>query len=446
MVTGHSWTVEKLGIPTAPIVTRMFAEVVKAYAFKKGTPGMRFTFVPHPITGIPANLCKMYLEGSDPVTGKPVLEEIIAALTQPLSAEDRQGGVIERPTERMVAPDTEASLHRMFREKGWTDGLPIVLPTEERVREILKGTSHDPTEQVGQMRPSSPHEAWSYTVEQVAINAVMAGAEPEHLPVILAIASTGVPSLFTSTTSYARMVVVNGPIRNELQMNSGIGALGPFNYANSVIGRAWTLMSINLAATAKVGETYMGSQGNNYNYNNLCMPENEEELPEGWNPLHVQKGYKASESVVSIFNGWGFTHPDQSFGLTFHSQIPFWLKFISPFSQATLLLDPTIIKQLKESEGFDSKEQLANWIHGNTKITVGDWMDIYYAVQNFILPIAQQGTEPFASWAKLPRDEKIPLIVSPNDISIISLGGGTNLFWQAGDFGFTASASVDKWR
>ena len=148
---------------------------------------------------------------------------------------------------------------------------PIVLPTEARVAEMLKGTSHAPDEPVGKCS-HPPHEAWSYD-GKVAVNAVMAGARPEHLPVILALASTGVPSLYTSTTSFARMVVVNGPIRNELRMNAGIGALGPFNQANSVIGRAWTLMSINLAAAGKAGETYMGSQGNNYNYNNLCMPE-----------------------------------------------------------------------------------------------------------------------------------------------------------------------------
>lgn len=409
-------------------------------------PNERFTFVPHPITGIPAATCRKFLEGNDPLTGKPVLQEIIGALTDPLSAEDRKKGFIERPTPRLVPPDTAENLERLFLENGWTDGLPIVLPTEERVLEMLKGTSHRPDEPAGKMQPSSPHEAWSYTVEKVAVNAVMAGAKPEHFPVILALASTGVPSLFTSTTSFARMVVVNGPVRNEIKMNSGIGALGPFNHANSVIGRAWTLMSITLDAGAKIGETYMGSQGNNLNYNNVCMPENEEELPPGWKPFHVQKGYKRNESVVSTFGGWGFTHPDQSFGKPFHTQIPFWLKFISPFSPAMLLLDPTIIKQLNDREGFDSKEKLIDWIHKNTLVAVGSWLDDFYSVQNFVLPAGRMGKEPIASWMKLPRDAKIPQIASPDNIHVLSLGGGTNLFWQAGDFGYISSASVDKWR
>jgi hypothetical protein len=290
------------------------------------------------------------------------MDELIGGLTAPLTADDTSTAMIERPVPRLVAPDTPDNLQRHFLENGWTDGLPIVLPTEERVAAMLKGTSRKPNELVGKMQPSSPHELWSYTVEKVAANAVMAGARPEHFPVILALASAGVTSISTSTTSFATMVVVNGPIRKQLNMNSGIGALSPFNQANAVIGRAWTLMSINLGASGKVGETYMGSLGNNLNYNNLCIPENEEELPEGWNPLHVQKGFKKDESVVSIFTGWGMTHPDQSMGKDFHPQIPRWLRFITPWASASLLLDPLILKQLKQ-EGFNSKEQLSEWIH-----------------------------------------------------------------------------------
>ncbi len=439
-------TVEKLGVPTAPVVTRTFHDLVKNYSFKRGMPNQRFTFVPHPITGVPADTCRKYLQGNDPITGKPVLQEIIAALTDPLSEEDQKKGFIEDPTPRLVPADTAENLTRLFLEKEWTDGLPIVLPTEARVAEMLKGTSHQADEVVGRMQASSPHPAWSYTVEKVAVNAVMAGAKPEHFPVILALASTGVPSIFTSTTSFARMVVVNGPVRKEINMNMGIGALGPFNQANSVIGRAWTLMSINLDGGAHPGQVYMGSQGNNFMYNNLCVPENEEELPPGWNPFHVQKKFKPQDSVVSTFGGWGMIHADQSFGKPFYSQIPTWLTWISPFSPAMLLLDPTIIKQLNDSEGFKSKEQLIDWVHKNTLITAGEWLEDFYSVQNFILPGARQGREPFASWMKLPKDAKIPRIASPNNISVLSIGGGTNLFWQAGDFGYISSASVDKWR
>ncbi len=409
-------------------------------------PNLRYTFVPHPITGTSSETCRKYLEGNDPVTGKPVFNEIIDAITLPLTKEDSETGSIERPTRRLVEADTEENLHNLFLTNGWTDGLPIVLPTEARVKEMLQGTSHEADEVVGKMQPSSPHELWSYTVEKVAANAVMAGAKPEHFPVILALASTGVTSLSTSTTSFATMVVVNGPVRNEINMNSGIGSMGPFNQANAVIGRAWTLMSINLSASGKAGETYMGSQGNNLNYNNLCFAENEEELPHGWKPFHVQQGFKPEENVVSVFLGWGITHPDQSFEKAFHPQIPFWLKFVSPFSSVTLFLDPNISNKLKDDEGFDSKEKLINWIFKNTKVKVKDWKNDFYAVQNFVLPMGRMGQEPIAGWMKLPDEADIPQFSSPGKITILSVGGGTNMFWQAGDFGYLSSASVDEWR
>ena len=110
--------------------------------------------------------------------------------------------------------------------------------------------------------------------------------------------------MFSSTSSFARMVVVNGPVVKEIGMNTGIGAMGPVNRANSSIGRCWTLISKNLGGSGKPGETYLGSQGNPLNYNNLCFPETEDGLPPGWNPLHVQKGFKkATASSVSSAAG-----------------------------------------------------------------------------------------------------------------------------------------------
>jgi hypothetical protein len=106
----------------------------------------------------------------------------------------------------------------------------------------------------------------------------------------------------------------------------------------------------------------------------------------------------------------------------FHPQIPFWLKFVSPFSSAALFLDPNITQQLKEGEGFDSKEQLIEWIYDNTRVKVGDWMDDFYAVQNFILPMGRMGEEPFASWMKLPKDAEIPQFARPESITILSVG------------------------
>ncbi len=479
---------EKMGLPTAPVVTEAFPDLIRTFAYKKGIPGLRFTFVPHPFANRPIEIHRKYLEGDDPINGKPVITGIIDALTKPTTEVENKKGVIERSTPRLLEPDTPENLEQFFLEKGWTDYLPIVLPTEERVAEILKGTSHKPDEIIGKMQPippneawersvrqlgagtrteaetrllpvamqpSPPHEAWEYTVEHVAINAVMAGARQEHLPVILAIASTGVTSLFSSATSMCRMVVANGPIRKEINMNYGLSALGPFNQANAVIGRAWTLISKNLGG-AKPGETYLGDIGNNTNYNNLCCAENEEALPEGWIPLHVQKGFKPEESIISLLGGWSllnyaaykpYPHHEimreqltsfETSGAGTHHTLG-----LNPGTQATFILSPIAARDIK-IEGFDSKEQLSRWIKENAYMTV--WT--YWAAMPDDLESARNGIEPFTSWLKFPPGAKTthPLILNNATVEILVVGGGTDAFWMTGDFSCMATASVDKWR
>src|SRR5262249_32925237 len=118
-------------------------------------------------------------------------------------------------------------------------------------------------------------------------NAVMAGAKPEYLPVILAHAASGVTARSSSTTSLAMITVVNGPIRKEIGMSSGIGAGGPYNHAQATNGRAYNLLSINAQGGSVPGDTYMGTLGNALNYS-TTFAEAEERSP--WQPLHVQKG------------------------------------------------------------------------------------------------------------------------------------------------------------
>jgi hypothetical protein len=147
---------------------------------------LRFSFPPYPVVGMSRAVLRKYVEGNDPVTGKPLMQEVIDALTKPLTEMEKNPVRARKPARsRLLQPDTEEKLRRLFVENGWTDGLPIVLPTEERVADMLTGTSHAPDEVVGQMTVTNLQEKLEYTVEKVAINAVMAGARPEHFPVIL---------------------------------------------------------------------------------------------------------------------------------------------------------------------------------------------------------------------------------------------------------------------
>src|SRR5258707_7148904 len=193
----------------------------------------------------------------------------------------------ERTTPRLVEPDTEDKLQQQFLENRWTDGLPIVLPTEKRVAAMLAHTSRKPDEIVGRMQATEFRVAWEYTVEKVAVNAVMAGARPEYFPVILALAASQVSARGSTSSSASAMVVVNGPIRHEIGMNWGIGAMGPYNHANATIGRAYGLLSQNLQGGSEPGDTYMGSLGNWY-ATSATFAENEERSPS--QPFHVEHG------------------------------------------------------------------------------------------------------------------------------------------------------------
>src|SRR5947209_2068863 len=214
----------KYGVPTVAMHTDKFDRVVRSVAAVNGMAELRQVFVPQPVMGKSARELRAYVDGKDPLTGRPVMQEVIEGLTAPPSGEGGDRIEYDRSTPRLVEPDSEESLHRLFMESRWTDYLPIVLPTEERVAAMLAATRRKPDEIVGRMRPTHFREAWQYTVEKVAVNAVMAGARPEYFSLILALAATGVSARGSTTSSMAAMAVVNGPIRLEIKMNAGTGA------------------------------------------------------------------------------------------------------------------------------------------------------------------------------------------------------------------------------
>jgi len=446
-----------MSIPAAPVVTSRFQDLANKTASSLGMPREQVIYIPHPVSNKPAAECREYLLGKDPLTGKPVVDEIIAALSAPLTEEDKKTGFIEQSRQRLLKPDTAENLQRSLLENGQTDGLPVVLPTEEKVAEMLKGTSRKPDEIVGQMRPSLAQKGWTYTVEMVAVNAVMAGSRPEHFPVILALAATGQASLPSSTSSMARMMVINGPVRNQLNFNMGIGALGPFGEASAVIGRSWTFISKNLGGGGKTGTTYMGTLGNNFNYNNLCFAEKEEALPSGWKPLHVQKGFKQEDSIVSVFNGWTMLNysaynPDPYHQLMRRQMVALEMSGagahhtpgVNIQTAGILVMDPLVAKALKEEEGFETKEKLNQWLTKNVRFTMWN----YWNALPDDLKKAKAGVQPFASLLKLPPESDSPLqLFHPGaGVEIVITGGETNSFWYAGDFRYLASSSIDKWR
>jgi hypothetical protein len=400
------------------------------------------------VIGLSPEALDRYIVGNDPDTGKPVIDEIIDVLTKPVSgkmaAPEAPKAGKAAPAQVLLEPDTEDNLQRLFYKRGWTDGLPIILPTEERVKKMLAGTSASPDDVVAESFQFATREVVKYSVSSIAVIAVMAGARPEHFPVILAVASTKQSSLMPSTTAFGTMLLVNGPIRNEIGMNCGIGAFSPVNLANSVIGRAWTLMSI-CWGFAKPRQTLWSSQGNNLIYNNMCAGENEERSV--WEPFHVGKGFRADESVISIFRGWGFFNsPGTAAHRSLAEELNIQLAAMPPMnSAATIIMDPLVARNLKENEGFNTKQDYCRYLSQNIKMPAGQYWKTDH-IDMLVASQAYKGIEPYASWKKVPDDELIAPYYNPDNINMVVVGGETSPLWKATDYGYSGSASVDKWR
>ncbi len=199
---------------------------------------------------------------------------------------------------RIEIGDSEDVFEFMF-ERGLTDGLPVVPPTPERVMRMLTGTRRDPREVVAIVPPNLA----PVTVEKIAVNAVMAGCRPEYIPVVIAALEAvctdefNIHGVMATTWGATPVIVVSGPIRHRIGMNMGMMALGYGTRANATIGRAVKLVLRNVGG-ARPGEIERSTLGAIGKFT-TCFAEWEERSP--WEPMHVERGFKKEESVVTVF-------------------------------------------------------------------------------------------------------------------------------------------------
>ena len=203
---------------------------------------------------------------------------------------------------RVELASAEDEMEAMF-ERGWTDGLPVVPPTPERVIRMLAGTARAPDEIVAVVPP----DLIECTVEKVAINAVMAGCKPEYLPVVLAAVEAACTTQFNghgllATTYFSGpVVIVNGPLAKAIGMNAGVNVLGQGNRANATIGRALQLVIRNVGGGVP-GGVDRAALGNPGKYT-FCFTEDEANSP--WESLATERGVPAGRSAVTLFAGEG---------------------------------------------------------------------------------------------------------------------------------------------
>jgi hypothetical protein len=210
-----------------------------------------------------------------------------------------RGGLVSRKVEFGEHDD---AMEVCF-DRGWTDGLPVTPPTDERVLRMLKGTTRKPSEVIGRIPPNLSE----CTIEKVAINAVLAGCKPEYMPVLLAALEAALEPVFTlhgvlATTYFSSpIVIVNGPVAKKIGMNSGLNALGQGNRANATIGRALNLIVRNVGG-GRPGEADRATLGAPSKYT-LCFAEDESDP--SWEPLSVARGFPRNASTVTLFQGHG---------------------------------------------------------------------------------------------------------------------------------------------
>ncbi|MGH7412789.1 MAG: hypothetical protein ACREKJ_01130 [Candidatus Rokuibacteriota bacterium] len=215
-----------------------------------------------------------------------------------LARTPRAGEFPRQRVELIRDADPVSAVNRLFRERGWTDGLPIVPPTLARVDEMLGASPLERHIVLGEVEPLGGVAS----VEKVAANAVMAGCDPPHFPVVLAAVQAMLDPAFnlrgvqTTDENVAPLLVVNGPVARRIGVNAGWGALGPGWPANAAIGRAARLVMNNLGGGWPGAVSFAGlGQPGRYS---LCLAEREDDTP--WPPLHVELGYRAQQSTVTL--------------------------------------------------------------------------------------------------------------------------------------------------
>ena len=288
--------VEKMGKPAVPIISGRFEGDAEASARTFAMPALRFVIVPRIYRNLtPAESLR---------NTEPAIDDIVRSLTgngeSAVSTEQAPEADVER-FEGGDRLDTMLRMNEQFIGRDWGDGFPLLPPTRAAVDELLKGTNLPPDHVVCDMPPGFGIA----TVEKIAVNSALAGARPEYMPVIIGAVQAlsrmgphGGKSLLMSTSPQAPLLIVNGPIASELGINAR-SALGPglSNRVNITIGRAFSLCLRN------IGQWYpdrmdMDTIGTTRKFVH-CIAENERMSP--WDPFHADKGFKASESAVSVF-------------------------------------------------------------------------------------------------------------------------------------------------
>jgi hypothetical protein len=283
------------------VVTDAFRTLAEGAAAAGGMPDLPVVTVPHPIGPLPrsrmAALADEALDGILEAVGRPRAR--VSALGHRQAVNGGAAGAALATAELTLDADDALLTLDAFEERQWTDGLPVVPPTRERVARFLEAAGvRDPHRLIAWLPP----RGGAVTPETLAVNAVMAGCRPEALPVLWAAVEAmcdpafDLPGVQATTNPGTPLLIVSGPVAAELGINSGYNVLGPGWRANATIGRAVRLLLHNVGG-GRPGRLDRSTQGTPAKYG-LCIGENLASSP--WPPLHTERGVRPEESAVTV--------------------------------------------------------------------------------------------------------------------------------------------------
>jgi hypothetical protein len=443
---------EKLGKPGVFMVCNTFADDAKSAAADNGMPAVRRREI---------SSAEFYKLRGDVQTIRPLVEGIFDALTNALTAPltpaesslAEQKGGDDAPAKITVKAESYRvaleEFNQMYLDNRWGDGLPLIPPTPDAVKWMLSGTSRNPNEVLGTINPKHGIA----TIEKIAINAVMAGAKPEYLPVIIAAMECLADETYddlhilASAGSFNLLIIVSGPIATEIGMEAGIGFMGHGWRANNTIGRAIRLATLNIGHTwPGINDMALTGRVSPHTFYTFC--ENAEFSP--WQPYHASRGFKAGDSCVTVASIHGESQLNHFYGGMIgtwtapgvldrmvedllrgnrRSLFTWGTKGVGKYPGSGggalnhyIILFPELAAELKRM-GFDQKK-LQDEIYKRTSIP---YEQLNPAERKAILTAMDLGVIPAdrkaVFQAALNPGAKVPVLISPDDLHLFVAGG-----------------------
>jgi hypothetical protein len=420
---------EEAGVPSASLVCEGFIGQAGTTSVGLGMPNMPLSLVPGHVDGQSRD---ELLDNLRSVTVDRVIEN--------LTKQPETATLINEPAPGdVVFEGSFDEVNRLFYENGWSDGLPIVPPTRERVERFLAFTSRDPDDEIGILLPDNRRS----TPWNVAVNGVMAGCRPEYMPILMALAEAMCDPEYGvehsgNTPGAETLIILNGPIIKQLGFNYEQGALRDGFQPNTSIGRFWRLYLRNVAGF-RLHENDKGTYGNTFR---VVLAENESVLDEiGWDNVATDMGYDPDDNAVTISRFTGGDVIVSAFGNTAESVLTYladgvtkqhgWqLVFTVGMTRGTLkpllVVSPVIAKVIANS-GF-TKDDAKAFLFEHCRIPAAKF-EQYIGGYNNLVPggrtlvdLVNLGKAPAIFAESSDPERLVPIVTSPDDFMIAVAG------------------------